>query len=149
MIVLKLKNGGQYWKETIEFAENCSWIAGPHLAECMRKNEFRDWESVFVSIIDDKIVGYCTIAEKDFYPENRYSPWISSVFVDEKFRGNRISKKMIEEVLKYAKTIGFKKAYIPTDMEGFYEKYGFEYIDQLKNYLGNMDNILEYNIDKI
>lgn len=94
----------------------------------MRKNEFKDWESVFVAVKDDKIVGYCTIAEKDFYPESRYSPWVSLVFVDEKCRGNRISQKMIEKVLEYAKGIGLKKVYIPTDMDGFYEKYGNEMI---------------------
>lgn len=149
MEVLRLENDGKYWRETIDFAENCSWVAGPHLAECMRKNEFKDWESVFAAIKDGKIVGYCTIAEKDFYPENRYSPWVSSVFVDEKCRGNRISQKMIENVLEYAKGIGFKKVYIPTDMEGFYEKYGFEYIDRLENYMGDMDNVLEYNLDRI
>lgn len=37
--------------------------------------------------------------------------------------------------------MGFSKVYIPSDMEGFYEKCGFQPIDKLKNYGGDMDTI--------
>ncbi len=77
----------------------------------------------------------------DYYPENRYSPWISTLFVDETKRGNRVSRKIIEAVIEHAKSKQFSKVYIPSDMTGFYEQYGFEKIDELKNYGGDIDNI--------
>ena len=79
--------------------------------------------------------------ETDYYSENRYSPWISSIFVDEKFRGNKISFRLIENTIEYAKMQSFKKVYIPSDMIGFYEKCGFIKIDELVNYGGDTDNI--------
>ncbi len=141
MQVIRLAHGSALWTQMIEFAENCSWIAGKHFADMLRKNSFSDWEAAFAAVEDGKIVGYCTFLKTDYYPENRYSPWISSVFVDESARGRRISHRMIEAAIRYARECGFTKVYIPSDMEGFYEKCGFTPIDTLTNYGGDIDTI--------
>lgn len=121
-------------------------MAGKHLADMLRENRFQEWESVFAAISDDEIIGYCTFLKTDYYPENRYSPWISTIFVDEKHRGNRVSQRMIETVIEYAKTQHFLRVYIPSDMVGFYEKYGFIKIDELMNYGGDIDSIFAKDI---
>ena len=146
MDVLKIEKGSRRWNELIVYAQNCSWIAGKHLAGMMEKNAFTEWESVFAAISEEKIVGFCTFLKTDYYPENRYFPWISCIFVDEAYRGSRISGKMIEAVIAYAKEQGFSKVYIPSDMIGVYEKYGFEKIDELQNYSGDMDHIFAREI---
>ena len=141
MKVVRVIPGDRLWGELCEFAENCSWIAGKHLAGMMRENRFTDWEAVFAAVDGEEIAGYCTFLKEDYYPENRYWPWISSIFVDEQYRGRRISGLMIEKAIEYAKEQGFDKVYIPSDMTGFYEKYGFELIDRLVNYGGDEDNV--------
>ena len=130
----------------IEYSLNCSWIAGKHIADVLEKNTFQEWESVFVAVMNEKIVGYCTLLETDYYPENRYFPWISSIFVEEVFRGRRISELLINEATEYAKCTGFQTVYIPSDIVGLYEKYGFEKIDVLTNYGGDIDNIFAKTI---
>ena len=107
----------------------------------MQRDIFTEWESVFVCLVGGEIAGFCTFLKEDFYPENRYSPWISTIFVDEKFRGYRLSHRMIDSVVTYAKSCGFSKVYIPSDMSGFYEKCGFMPIDTLSNYIGDTDTI--------
>jgi len=140
--VLKLTPGGEYWDETIAYAENSAWEGvGKHLADSMRKNEFAPWEAVFICLVDGKIAGYCTFLEEDYYPENRYSPWISTIFVEETYRGHRLSHRMIEAVMEYARECHFEKVYIPSDMDGFYEKCGFVPIDTLINYAGDRDTV--------
>lgn len=141
MKIIHLNKNDEYWNRLIDFAENCSWIAGKHLAKLMRNNYFSDWEAVFAAVEADNILGFCTFLKEDYYPENRYSPWISSIFVDEKSRGKRISHKMIETSIQYARDNNFSKVYIPSDMTGFYEKCGFSPVDTLKNYGGDMDTI--------
>jgi GNAT superfamily N-acetyltransferase len=37
------------------------------------------------------------------------------MFVDENYRGKRLSEQMINEVEKYAKTLNFEKLYIVSD----------------------------------
>lgn len=139
--IMRVQCNDLLWTKAISFSENCSWIAGKHVAELLRENRFTDWEAFFVAKENNDIIGYCTFLKKDYYPENRYSPWISSIFVDEGARGKRVSHKMIEFVITYAKENGFSKVYIPSDMTGFYEKCGFKPIDTLKNYGGDIDTI--------
>ena len=141
-----LSKTDKYWDETIHLAENCSWGAGSNLGYRMKKNEFEDFECPFVAIEDDKVVGFCLITKTDYIPDCVYTPWISFVFVDENYRGNRISHKMIKSVLEYAKTKGIDKVYISTEEENFYEKYGFMQIDILKSYANTMETIFVYDL---
>jgi len=143
---LKAEKESELWVRLTEYADNCSWLAGKHLADMMRGYEFKLWEGVFAAVSDGEIAGFCTFLETDYYPDNRYFPWISTVFVDEKYRGSRISGKMIEKVCEHAREHGFSRVYIPSDMTGFYEKYGFSKIDELVNYGGDTDNIFVKDI---
>ncbi len=50
------------------------------------------------------------------------------MFIDEAYRGHRLSQKLIEYAMKYLKSIGFDKVYIVSNHENLYEKYGFAVI---------------------
>lgn len=139
--IVRLQPDTPMWDEATDFAENCSWIAGKHIAHLLRDRVFTDWETAFAAVYDGGIVGGCTFMKEDYYPENRYSPWISSIFVAEAARGARISHRLIESAVGYAKEQGFDRVYIPSDMTGFYEKCGFAPIDTLINYGGDVDTI--------
>lgn len=146
MKIEKIDRTSRYYKELITYARNCSWVAGAHLADMLEKDVFTDWESAFAAVADGQIAGFCTFMKTDYYPENRYSPWISSIFVDEQHRGKRLSGQMIEAVIEYARKQQFSAVYIPSDRVGFYEQYGFERIDQLRNYAGDLDYIFKKEI---
>lgn len=147
MEIIRAEQGSPLWARLIDFAEHCSWKEpGQHLAGLLRENRLKGWESVFAALEEGQILGFCTLLETDYYPENRYSPWISTVFVEEPFRGRRISRALIEAAAAYAKSAGFSRVYIPSDQTGFYEKYGFQKIDVLQNYGGDQDNIFARDI---
>ncbi|MBE5778207.1 MAG: GNAT family N-acetyltransferase [Clostridiales bacterium] len=142
MIICRLTPQDPLWEKAADYAENCSWIAGKHLAQMMRENRFSDWETVFFAMEGERFAGYCTLLKEDYYPENRYSPWISSVFVEESFRGRQLSGTLIAAAEKYAKFLGFAQVYIPTDQPELYQRFGYEVIDSLVNYGGDTDQIL-------
>ncbi len=129
-----------------DFAEHCSWLAGPHVAAMLRENRFSGWETAFAAVRDDEIIGYCTFLQTDYYPDNRYWPWISSIFVDEAHRGQGVCGLLIDAAVDYAKALGFHTVYIPSDMLGCYERYGFEKIGELANYGGDVDNVFARHI---
>lgn len=83
MDVLKVELKNNYWDELIKYANQCSWIEGKHLSDMLINNVFQDWEAVFIAVENEKIIGYCTFMKTDYYPENKYYPWISSIFVYE------------------------------------------------------------------
>jgi len=131
----------ELWQKLEEYARECSWIAGPHLAQMLREKRFKGWETPFAAVKNGEIIGYCTVMETDYYPENRYLPWISSIFVGEEQRGKGVCGLLIRAAEQYLARKGFREAYIPSDMEGFYERYGYEKIDRLVNYGGDTDNV--------
>ncbi len=121
-----MTQGHPLWEETLELANSCSWEAGGLLAKLMTENSFLDWERVFAACVDGKVAGYCTFSEKDEMPDKYdISPFIGFVFVDERYRGHRISGQMIEAAIEYARTLGYRKIYIMSGEEGLYEKFGF------------------------
>ena len=58
------------------------------------------------------------------------TPYIGFVFVDEEYRGNRVSQQMIGYAIDYIKNVGSNKVHIVSDHENLYEKYGFRVIDR-------------------
>ena len=113
------------WSDTIQFVDNSCWQGGRYLAGIMKRNQFRDWERVFIAQNEKNIVGYCTFTERDELSEEYdFSPFIGCIFVDEKYRGNRHSEMLIKKVLEYARELGFESVYIMSNEIGLYEKYG-------------------------
>ena len=115
----------KYWNETICLAEKCSWKAGPYLAQKMKSNDFNTWERVFVACVNE-------------YP---FTPFIGFVFVDEPYRGNRLSELMIQSAILYARELGYEKVYILSGEIGLYEKYGFEKLGDYKTIFGSIDQL--------
>lgn len=130
MEVMQIDKSQSLWEETIRFARNCSWYAGRRLAERMRENRFADWERVFAAVEEDRVVGFCVFEAKSGLPEHLsgYGPFINCVFVDEAFRGRRISEKLVWAALDYGKSLGCQRVYLKSEHHGLYEKYGFEKI---------------------
>jgi len=100
------------------------------LANTMDNNAFQDWERIVVAIDNERICGYCTVAKTDCIPDVSYTPYIGFMFVDEAYRGNRLSQQIIYYAMDYLKSVGFDKVYLVSDHENLYEKYGFCVIDR-------------------
>lgn len=118
--IYKVNPDSELNKKLLTFVENSSWNdTKEHTAKMIRENNFSDWESMFVAMDKDKIVGHASILKTDYYPLPEISPWISTVFVTEEYRGMKISGLMIDFINKYAKELGFDKTYIPSNISVF------------------------------
>ena len=95
MEIKTTKHCDDFWELAINYAKDCSWIAGPILAKQMRENKFQDWERVFIATGGLKIFGYCTFTKIDCIPDVAYTPYIGFLFVGEEYRGHRLSEKLI------------------------------------------------------
>lgn len=105
--------GHKLWDKTIEFSEKCSWRAGHNLATKMKNNDFENNERVIIALDDDNIIAFCTLVNKDELPEEyEFTPFIGFMFVDERYRGHRLSQKLINEACKMAMCQNYSKIYI-------------------------------------
>ncbi len=141
MEYLAITEASPIWNRVAAFAEACSWQAGKSLASAMREGSFQDWERVIVAVDGDRIAGYCTAAKTDCIPDVPYTPYIGFVFVDEAYRGHRLSERMIAFASEYLRDAGFKEVYLTSDHENLYEKYGFQVIDRKRATWGAMEKI--------
>ncbi len=125
-----------------DFVEHFSWEeVKEHLLQMLHSWAFTDWETMFVAMADGQIVGMTSIMKTDYYPLPDICPWISTVFVSEEYRGQRISGQLIDFANEYAKELGFEKTYIPSEHIGLYEKYGYRYLKDIVNYGGGTDRL--------
>lgn len=139
---MTLTQGHKHWNETISLAAKCSWKAGSYLAVKMKNNEFLEWERVFAASVDGKVVGFCTLAEKDEMPAKyEFTPFIWFVFVDEQYRGKRLSELMLKSATSYAHALGYEKIYIMSGEIGLYEKYGFKKLGNYETIYDTIDQL--------
>lgn len=145
--IVKVEEESELEEELLSFVEGCSWEdCKEHIAYMIRDRVFTDWETMFAAIVDGRIVGMASIMKTDYYPLPEIYPWISSVFVQEDMRGQRISGHLIEYANNYARKLGFDKTYIPSEHKGLYEKYGYTYVKDIVNYGNGIDHLFVKNI---
>ena len=133
--------------ELLSFIENSAWDdVKEHMIDLIRNWNFIDWEGMFVAKADGKIIGMTSVMKEDYYPMPELYPWVSSVYVDEEYRGQRVSGKLIDYANDYLRNLGFEKSYIPSDHVGLYERYGYTYVREIVNYGGQEDHLYEKNL---
>ena len=126
----------------ISFVEVFSWDAvKEHLLEVLHAWEYTEWETPFVAMLNGQIVGIASIMKTDYYPLPEIYPWVSCIFVEEAYRGHRISEKLITFANEYAKEKRFDRTYISSEHVGLYEKYGYRYIKDIVNYENGTDRL--------
>lgn len=142
MQIVRVEKDTPFAEEFLQFVENCSWTeVRDHIAGLIRNWEFTDWETMFAAVQDGKIIGMASLLKTDYYPLPEIFPWVSCVFVEKEFRGDRISGKLIDAANRYAKEQGFTKTYIPTEYTELYERYGYTYVKDIVNYGGGTDRL--------
>ena len=135
------------WLPVAEYAGTCSWGAGERMAAAMKESGFNDCERLFVAEENGDFMGFCALTNPQNFPViAEYNPWIRWVFVDEKYRGRRLSQKLLEAVADYAKTLGYDKVFLSTWHIGLYEKYGFVKICEKEMREGYYEGIYEKKI---
>ena len=127
------------WISIADYAETCSWDACARMATFMRENKFVDWEKVFM--------GFCALIKPKGFPGSEYNPLLKWLFVEEQYRGQRLSQKLIEAVAEYAKELGYDQIFLTTWHKGLYEKYGFVKICEKEVRDGYFEGIYVKKID--
>lgn len=142
IIIYKVDSDTDLSRKLVTFIQNSSWAdVKDHTIQMIMENTFSDWESMFAAMDGDIIIGHASVMKTDYYPLPDIYPLISTIFVTEKYRGMRISEKLIEYINQYAKKLGFFRTYIPSEYMGLYEKYGYKYLKDITNYGGGTDHL--------
>ena len=131
-------------KKWIEKIRECDWDAAKFLAGILENDTFGKLTGngrLIIMTDEERIVSFCTLAQKDCIDDDTLFPWIGFVYTAPEYRGNRYSGRLVEYSCNEAAAKGFENIYIATDHMGLYEKYGFTYIESRTDIYGEEDRI--------
>lgn len=86
---------------------------------------------IYALIINDTLIGTYTLDEKDDIENEPYTPYLSNVYVKEKYRHQGYGTLLIEDAKNKTLHLGYKKLYLHSHLENYYEKYGFQFIKEV------------------
>ena len=128
---------------------DCDWAAGRYLYSLLAENRFQEMygkKSRVLMLADgDRLAAFCSYAEKDDIPDTELTPWLGFVYTDPEYRGRRLMGRLISRVKELAREDGFDTLWISTGEDGLYEKYGAEYVTDMKDRRGEDSRIYRMN----
>ena len=131
-----------HWLGEIRKAD---WGAAIFLSELLSKETFShatgENSKVLMLTEGNKLISFCTYAERDDIQPTELSPWVGFVYTFPEYRGHRYAGLLMDEVERLAKKDGVSKVYISTNHVGLYEKYGCEFMTEMKDMDGELSRI--------
>ena len=153
--IYNIKDKQEYLKEIAELTQK-EWGSGTNSIEEFNAKIDKKINKIIsnlnnsnycklILLQDNTLVGFISIFPHYCDERPDLSPWYATMYVKEEFRGNGYSKLLNEAILKEAKSRGFTKIYLKTDLINYYEKFGANYIETLKSgeklYYFNLSNL--------
>ncbi len=137
----------EHWLAEIKKSD---WSASEFLYKLLNENTFFDTvgEGSDVLLLTDgnRLVSHCTFAFKDDIQPTELNPWMGFIYTFPEFRGHRYVDKLFDEVERRAANKKISKFYISTNHIGLYEKYGCEYIGDMKDVNGEPSRVYVKNV---
>ena len=92
-------------------------------------------------------IAMCHITTHDMSARPDLYPWIANLYVDPAYRGNKLVKVLLDKAIEETKKLNINCLYIYTEHVGLYEKYGWEYIEDIYTFFSEgKQRLYRYNI---
>ena len=131
-----------HWLEEIRKSD---WGAGTYLYELLRDNKLKelcgDATKVLLLTEGESLISFCTYAPQDDIPNTSLTPWVGFVYTFPLFRGKRCMGVLFDYVDKLAVAECHEYIYVSTWEIGLYEKYGFSFLQHMKDVHGDESRV--------
>lgn len=84
----------------------------------------------FVALQDDELVGTVGLWRSDLLCRQDLYPWMAALYVRKDDRGRGIGQQLQRFVMAVCQEQGFGELYLYTDLHGYYERSGWQYLTQ-------------------
>ena len=110
--------------------------------EKIKKNFSNNSFCKLILLDKDQLIGFISMFPNDCNEENNLTPWYATMYVKKEFRKLGYSKILNDAILKEARSRGFSKIYLKTDLKNYYEKFGAIYLRQLNS----LESLYEFKL---
>ena len=102
----------------------------------------------FVAIINNKPVGMYQLSMcEDLESRPDIYPWVINVFVDKEYRGQNVCRELMNTVTENARKAGLNEVYLYTKHIGLYEKFGFQFVEEVQTFRNDSPIERLYKLD--
>lgn len=89
-----------------------------------------DLSKFYISLQGDSIIGSYALLRNDLISRQDLVPWFACLYINPEVRGQKVGALLLNHAVDQARQKGYERLYLSTALENFYEKYGWEYVDQ-------------------
>ena len=138
MEIIEILNEEKYLKEYIKLCY-LEWSSKSMTLEKYIEYKFKNINtddnviSVLGLINDKKLIVFISLFKTDGDERKDLSPWYATMYVKKEYRKKGYSKLLNDALLKKAKSLGYKKVYLKSNLVNYYEKFGAVFIEKLNN----------------
>lgn len=133
--MLEIKHLGDC-SEYVELVTNWMW------KEWGNKENYKRYETIvkhslkkdnlpqtFVAFMGEEPVGTVGLWRCDLMSRQDLYPWLASLYVIPQYRGKGIGTELQKFLIKYSKDLGYDEIFLYTDLDDYYEKTGWKFVD--------------------
>lgn len=143
MEIFNIKDKPEFLREVAELTQR-AWGSPTSSNEEFEEKVNKKIEKI-VSLLNDThycklllvdsgvLIGFISIFPTDGEERQDLTPWYATMYVKKEFRGKGYSKILNDAILNEARNRGFKKLYLKSELENYYEKFGAKYMETLNN----------------
>ena len=155
MEIVNIKENSEFLSEYIELC-SYEWGSKKTKLEMQKYVEKRkkiilndDKVISILGLVDNNIlIGFISLFKYDGEDRKDLTPWYATMYVKKEYRDRGYSKLLNDAILKEAVKLGYKKVYLKTELDNYYEKFGAKYAGKLnefeKLYYFELDCVINY-----
>lgn len=138
MKIVNVKGNSEYLSEYIEL---CSYEWGSkksklemqQYVEKRKKRILSDDKVISILGLVDRnnLIGFISLFKYDGENRKDLTLWYATMYVKKEYRNRGYSKLLNDAILKEAIKLGYKKVYLKTELDNYYEKFGAKYTGKL------------------
>lgn len=106
-------------------------------------NDINSLPKFYIMLSGDNIIGAYALLTNDIISRQDLMPWLACLFVNTEYRNKGLAKMMLEHGKEQSLKMAFRRLYLNSDLIGFYEKYGWEFLGIGYDIAGNETKIYE------
>ena len=131
--------------------KGCQWEAARFLYSllCQEKLEALCGKSKVLLLTEgERLISFCTLAEKDDIQPTDLTPWIGFVYTFPEFRGQGLAGRLLGYAEKLAAEAGIAYVYVSTNHKTLYERYGYQFVQSMKDVNGEASRVYRKDLTK-
>ena len=132
--LLSLRDNPQYLDQAIGYFQ-AQWATADSLRvydDALRRcigatNPLPQW---YLLVEQGRIIGCAGLITNDFISRGELWPWLCALYIEPDKRGQGHAIALIKHIAAHSRQLGFDQLHLCTDLDGFYERFGFSYNGQ-------------------